>query len=58
MPGAGGTQRLPRAIGKAKAMDMCAVGRMMDAQEADRSGLVCARGAAGRADGPRHLALR
>ena len=40
MPGAGGTQRLPRAIGKAKAMDMCLTGRMMDAEEAERAGLV------------------
>lgn len=40
IPGAGGTQRLPRAIGKAKAMDLCLTGRMMDAQEAERSGLV------------------
>ena len=40
MPGMGGTQRLPRAIGKAKAMDMCLTGRMMDAQEAESSGLV------------------
>ena len=39
-PGAGGTQRLPRAIGKAKAMDMCLSARMLDAQEADRYGLV------------------
>ena len=39
-PGAGGTQRLPRFIGKAKAMDMCLTGRMMDADEAERSGLV------------------
>ncbi len=40
MPGMGGTQRLPRAIGKAKAMDMCLTGRMIDAQEAERAGLV------------------
>lgn len=40
MPGIGGTQRLARAVGKAKAMDMCLTGRMMDAQEAERSGLV------------------
>jgi len=40
LPGAGGTQRLPRAIGKAKAMDMCLYARMLDAQEADRYGLV------------------
>jgi enoyl-CoA hydratase len=40
VPGAGGTQRLPRAIGKAKAMDMVLTGRMMDAQEAERAGLV------------------
>jgi len=39
-PGSGGTQRLPRAIGKAKAMDMILTARMMDAQEAERSGLV------------------
>jgi len=40
MPGMGGTQRLPRAVGKAKAMDLCLTGRMMDAAEAERSGLV------------------
>ena len=40
MPGAGGTQRLPRAVGKAKAMDLCLTARMMDAQEAERAGLV------------------
>jgi enoyl-CoA hydratase len=40
IPGAGGTQRLPRAISKAKAMDMVLTARMMDAAEAERSGLV------------------
>ncbi|MBI1890133.1 MAG: enoyl-CoA hydratase [Burkholderiales bacterium] len=40
IPGAGGTQRLPRAISKAKAMDMCLTARMMDAAEAERAGLV------------------
>jgi enoyl-CoA hydratase len=40
LQGAGGTQRLPRAIGKAKAMDMCLSGRPLDAEEADRYGLV------------------
>lgn len=40
IPGAGGTQRLPRAVSKAKAMDLCLTGRTMDAQEAERAGLV------------------
>lgn len=40
IPGAGGTQRLPRAVSKAKAMDLVLTGRMMDAQEAERAGLV------------------
>jgi enoyl-CoA hydratase len=40
LPGAGGTQRLPRAIGKAKAMDLCLSARILDAAEADRFGLV------------------
>ena len=40
LPGAGGTQRLPRAVGKAKAMDLCLTARMMDALEAEKSGLV------------------
>jgi enoyl-CoA hydratase len=39
LPGAGGTQRLTRAVGKAKAMDLCLTGRFMDAQEAERAGL-------------------
>ncbi len=40
IPGAGGTQRLPRAIGKAKAMDLALTGRMMDVNEAEKAGLV------------------
>jgi enoyl-CoA hydratase len=47
IPGMGGTQRLPRAVGKAKAMDWCLTGRMVDAQEAERAGLVSRVVAAG-----------
>ena len=47
LPGMGGTQRLVRAIGKAKAMDLCLTGRLMDAEEAERAGLVARVVAAG-----------
>ena len=40
LPGAGGTQRLPRAVSKSKAMDLCLTARIMDAAEAERAGLV------------------
>lgn len=40
IPGIGGSQRLTRAVGKAKAMDLCLTGRMMDAEEAERGGLI------------------
>jgi len=48
-PGAGGTQRTARALGKAKAMDLCLTGRMMDAAEAEKSGLVARIAPAGKA---------
>jgi len=40
MPGMGGSQRMLRAVGKSKTMDLCLTGRMMDAEEAERAGLV------------------
>ena len=52
-PGMGGSQRLTRAVGKAKAMDMCLTGRMMDAAEAERAGLVARVVPAGRASSMR-----
>ena len=51
IPGIGGTQRLTRAIGKSKAMDLCLTGRMMDAAEAERAGLVSRDRAGRQADG-------
>ena len=51
IPGMGGSQRLTRFVGKSKAMDLCLTGRMMDAQEAERCGLVSRIVPARRPDG-------
>jgi enoyl-CoA hydratase/carnithine racemase len=53
IPGMGGTQRLTRAVGKAKAMDLCLTGRFMEAEEAERSGLVARVVTGRRIDGDR-----